>query len=234
MNATTRQIRSGWRDYMIARSLRERVLMLLTAATFIIASGHFLILSPMDEAIAEEQRALSLKHSEIDSMRAATTALIAEYRKDSDAANRARLAELQRALARTDTPLTQLTEGMVAPEEMAKLVEGVLVLNRRLELVDMRNLPPEPLFGNDPGEGGDKTPARQSKATRPDIALYKHGFEITVDGRYTEIVRFLHTLEDLPWKVTWGRLQLETRDYPLSRLVLVVYTFSLREPWLQV
>lgn len=225
------------RNYVDALSLRERVLLTVTATVIVLGGGELFVLAPMVERFEHRAQAIVMKQQEIDAMRSVIGDLVARYRRDSDAANRARLAELRTALSETDAPLTRLTAGMVAPEEMAKLVEDVLLSNQHLDLVQMQNLAPEELLQTHaesaPPEGAtDQT--RPALSQTADIALYKHGLELSVKGRYAELVRFLRTLEALPWKVAWGKVRLEAYEYPLSKLVLVVYTFSLEEAWLQV
>jgi MSHA biogenesis protein MshJ len=64
--------------------------------------------------------------------------------------------------------------------------------------------------------------------------VYQHGMRIEVRGQYLDMVRYLQALERLPVKVLWGRVRLESDDYPASTLSLLIYTLSLDKAWIGV
>jgi MSHA biogenesis protein MshJ len=148
--------------------------------------------------------------------------------KDPGAANRARLAALQEQLGTIDAALAEKTAGLVSPQEMARLVEEILKQNRKLQLVKIESLAPAPL-----GESKKQEQAKPAVA-EPEYVIYRHGTRIELKGRYLDIVDYLKTLEQLPWKVFWGEAVLETDQYPVSTFTLVLYTLSLREGWIGV
>ena len=64
--------------------------------------------------------------------------------------------------------------------------------------------------------------------------FYRHGFEITVSGRYAELVAYLERLEALPWRLSWIEATLDAAARPELTLTLTVHTLSLEEAWLRV
>ena len=62
--------------------------------------------------------------------------------------------------------------------------------------------------------------------------VYKHGMRVELRGGYMDILRYLKSLEALPWKVFWGQAVLKTEKYPDSRLDLLIYTLSTHEGWI--
>ena len=64
--------------------------------------------------------------------------------------------------------------------------------------------------------------------------MYKHGVEITVRGAYTDLYDYLIQLEQLPWHMFWGKLNVSTQDYPEITMTITVYTLSLDKTWLSV
>ncbi|MCK7577902.1 MAG: hypothetical protein MZV65_20440 [Chromatiales bacterium] len=65
-------------------------------------------------------------------------------------------------------------------------------------------------------------------------AVYRHGLRLQVKGRYPDIVRYLHTLENLSWRVMWGEVSLEATNFPATHATLTIYTLSLDQGWIGV
>jgi MSHA biogenesis protein MshJ len=102
---------------------------------------------------------------------------------------------------------------------MARLIEQMLLKNRGLQVMRVESIPAAPLL-----EGGTEG------AT--DTMVYKHGMHIEIKGGYLDILRYLKSLEALPWKVFWGKVTLKTEKYPDSRVSLLIYTLSTHEAWI--
>ncbi len=63
---------------------------------------------------------------------------------------------------------------------------------------------------------------------------YLHPVELVIEGRYLDIVAYLHALEGLPWHFYWRVLELETKQYPLNRVRIELSTVSLDKEWIGV
>jgi MSHA biogenesis protein MshJ len=70
----------------------------------------------------------------------------------------------------------------------------------------------------------------QAEITGP----YVHRVELVVDGRYLDIVKYLHALEALPWHFYWRSLDLKTTEYPMNRVHIELSTLSLDKDWIGV
>ena len=154
---------------------------------------------------------------------------------DSAAVKRTYRDALRGRLAEVSQNLTSLQDGMVPPERMARLLEGVLSQTHGLQLLSLRALPPQRFeTGSEavapPATGKTKKPAAQKTGR----TIYKHSFEITLQGAYSDVYDYLSRLEQLPWKIFWSRLSVQTERYPNLRVTLIVQTLSLTEAWLIV
>ena len=154
---------------------------------------------------------------------------------DSAAVKRTYRDALRGRLAEVAQNLTGLQKGLVPPERMARLLEGVLSHIHGLELLSLRALPPRRL---DAG-GGEAAPPTKGKTakTAPEKSertIYRHSFEITLQGGYSEVYDYLTRLEQLPWKMFWSELSVQTEQYPRLRVTITVQTLSLTEAWLIV
>src|SRR5690606_35904892 len=130
-----------------------------------------------------------------------------------------------------DAELRDMQRGLVAPERMVRLLEGMLAGNSRVRLVSLKTLPVTSLVEPvkqvaDDGSGSVAVEQRQ--------LVYKAGLELTVEGSYPDLVEYQARLEKLPWQMFWARSQLDASRYPEVRLTLTLYTLSLDKAWLIV
>jgi len=207
-----------------ALSLRERALVCLAACAVLGFAGHALVLAPMEA----EQEAL---RSQIAQQRTDTAAIdeaiagrVQAFQLDPDAAARARLNALRQEMGQLGDQLLAIEHGLVPPERMGPLVDGILRANGRLKLVSMRTLAAEAL--------GDKGPATATAASAP--LLYRHGIEVTVRGNYLDMVDYMSALDAMPTRMFWGRAQLDVEGYPAARLTLTLHTLSLDRQWMKL
>jgi MSHA biogenesis protein MshJ len=206
-------------------------------------AGHTFVLAPQDvkqaslrDQIAQQNAAMAVIDGEI-------TARVQGSQVDPDAPARARLNAMQQEMAQLGGQLLALEHGLVPPERMGPLLDGILRANGRLKLVSMRTLPAEPLAG--PGPAPVSAPVSAAIAAAPaapsiaaasgDVPLlYRHGVEVTVRGNYLDMVDYMSALDAMPTRMFWGRAQLDVETYPAARLTLTLHTLSLDRQWMKL
>jgi len=154
---------------------------------------------------------------------------------DSHAVKRTYRDALQGRLAEIDQSIKGLQEGLVPPERMAKLLEGVLARTGGVQLLSLRALPPKRF------ESAEAAPAPKAgaQAAKPapkesERTIYQHGFEVTLQGSYDDLYDYLARLEKLPWQMFWSRISVQAEQHPRLRMTLTVQTLSLTSAWLIV
>ena len=220
-----------------ALTLRERVLVFAALAAACVSLAWFLGLGPMFKQqevlrvqIAEQREAVAGADSAIANK-------VIESGVDPDAATRARIAAVLAETGTLATSLRAVQNGLVAPERMAPLVDAILRANGRLELVQMRTMPVEPVQGGvgaTPAPDGTAGAAGNARPAAPAALLYRHGVEVVVRGNYLDMIAYMAALESMPTQLFWGRAQLETETWPASRLTLTLHTLSLDEKWMKL
>lgn len=154
---------------------------------------------------------------------------------DPDAIKRSYREALRKQLAEIDQSMQGLQRGLVPPEKMAKLLEEMLSRGRGLQLVSLRTLPvqrfetPGTAPAAKPGDKGTKPAPRE-----PERSVYQHGVEMTLQGAYPDVLEYLAQIEQLSWRMFWGRISVNTEQYPRLRVTLTVQTLSLNKAWLIV
>lgn len=229
-----------WTGLFNARSLRERVLITVGIVALVAVVLDTLLLSPLDI----KQKRLSAQLSEARTAIKAGEILIAANsgQADPDEVKRRYRDELRKQIADIDAKLQGLQKQLVPPDQVAKLLEGVLKKERGLTLVSLRKLPVQryqtggaPAAQPAPGAAAQPPAAGAEVANgAPDRSIYQHSFEVSIEGSYAELHGYLARLEALPWQLFWGKVTLDAVAHPKLRLTLTLHTLSLNKAWLVV
>lgn len=236
-------MKQRWKQFALridALSLRERAMIFAAVVAVVIYIVNSLVL---DRFMSEDKRLskqLAQDRSAISTMRAEIRRRAAEHPVDPDAENKAILQKLQEQVAQADERMRNMQNGLVSPDKMASLLEGLLNRNPKLHLVSFKTLPVASLndaFASKPDDKGNSAAAVNDAAVRQNAgaeALYKHGVEIAVQGTYFDIMQYMTQLEGMPWQLVWGKAKLHVDEYPKATLTLELYTLSMEKKWLNI
>lgn len=232
-----------YQDWFDQRTPRERGMIVAAALVVVVFVLYNLLVAPQRAEQARLQEQAKMLKEQTEAIRKQVADVQKSYGQNEGEGGQAHIDALRKKLAAMDPALADVTRSLVSPKEMASLVEQVLRQNRALEVISVESLPVTPLI--QPAASADAAasagPATDSGAGQADAApsvedggFYKHGMVIEVRGRYADIVGYLRSLENLPWKVFWGQVTLVAEDYPKSRVRLVIYTLSLKQKWIGI
>ena len=154
--------------------------------------------------------------------------------QDPNSQNQQRRDLLQAQIAQSQADLDRLQAGKLTPARMAQLLESLLRDKHRLHSVSIQSFSEAfseaSATGTVSGTAPGQKPAEPAKAT----GLYKQGVRVTVRGNYVDLVNYLATLEQQPWKVIWGEATFRVDRYPTGTLSFTLYTLSPDKSWLRV
>lgn len=199
-----------------AFTVRERVLVLLTALVLLAALWHTLLMQPLQQRAAQSRAELTELEQRIVTANRSLEEQIMQLAGGGDE-QRTRIASLRRRIDEINATLGNHAAELIDPAEMAQVLEGVLKEQSRLTLVRIRNTTPDSL-----------STAEESDA----VTFYRHGLEIEVEGSYAACVEYLSAIEALPWRLYWQVLELDVIDYPRNRIRIEVGTLSLDQEWI--
>jgi len=230
-----------------ALSVRERAMVGLAACALLAFVGNAAVLAPMHQNQEALRAQIAQQRSAIAGIDGEITTRVQAFQVDPDAAARARLNALRQEVGQLGEQLLAIEHGLVAPERMGPLVDGILRANGRLKLVSMRTLPVEPLAGPEAASTAATAAATATAVTSAPAAtaasagsgaavplLYRHGVQITVRGNYLDMVDYMGALDAMPTRLFWGRAQLDVEEYPAARLTLTLHTLSLDRQWMKL
>jgi len=211
-----------------AMTLRERAILFVSMLVALFLFADQVLFPTLRNQQKQMEKQISDQIAQLNTINTQITRIVRENTEDPDTVLRARLTELKKRYAELDVSASDITRGLVSPREMTRLVHAMLRDNNALQLVKAENLPPEAI----PLADGQKPEAAPAAAGAP--AIYRHGLRLQVKGRYPDIVRYLHTLERLNWRVMWGEVKLDSERYPVTTATFTIYTLSLDKGWIGV
>jgi MSHA biogenesis protein MshJ len=224
----------NWSAQFLARPRRERAIL----AFALLFGGGFLLFNFGIDTVWQKTRIAQAETlaARTDLLQQKAQLAAVQAVADPDTANRQRLAQLKTAMNAVNTRLTGFEQGMVSPTRMRGFLEDLLARNRGIELLELKTLPPEPVgtpLKNTP-DANHQTAANNAEnpTTPPADGIWQHGIELRLAGSYLDLLNYLTSLEALPQRLMWNRLELKTTTYPRNEMMLRVYTLSLDKDWL--
>ncbi|WP_076538523.1 MSHA biogenesis protein MshJ [Shewanella sp. UCD-KL21] len=199
-------------------SQRERVLIAL-ASIIVVA---MLLYIPV-ETIWKERLKLSHQVTQIESENEVSEQQIALYQQrlamdpNSDYRNRLTLIEQQNQ--QMDANLESQMISMVPANYMPTVLTTLLGNINDVKLVSFSSIAPQPLI-----EVGEEDK----------MNLYSHGIRLTLEGRYFAILKFIQSIEAMPDKLYWKRLDYHVEQHPNATVEIELYTLSINKEFISV
>lgn len=186
-------------------SLRERVLTMAAVLAVMIALFDSLVLQRL------EMRRSQLAQ-QLTGIVAATNDTGATGDGTGAGATLQHTAALAASLSEATARLHSQAAGLVPPQRMTRVIHDVLSRERGVTLISLRSLPPHSLVGGD--------------------GPYVHTVELTLQGRYLDVLSYLQALEGLSWHFYWQSLALDATHYPTTRVTVRLGTVSMSRDWI--
>ena len=232
MTAAERSPGPWWRQQrqrFDALGRRERLLVITAAAAACVMATDALWITPAFKAwsaVHKREAALPgvLAKTAAEAQRNAEAALAQERQLQAE------LAQLRHRLQDGEAAMHEIEANLVGPDRMLALLEQMLDGHGQLRVREMKSLPRTDLVA----EAASKVPGPAGSAPAERPALYRHGIELTLEGSFADLVRYLEALENMPQRLLWGAMQLKVEQHPKALLTLRVYTLSLDRHWLEI
>ena len=220
-------------------TLRERTLVTLgvlgcTWLLWQLTLGDAVLAQQVEVARTVEQLEVQLKNAAAEQQ-----SLRLSRKADPNDALRAEQQTLKALLSELDSTLAGSLSRFVPPERMPAMLQDVLSAHPGLKLKLVKRLPSRsllPTAEQDPElvpADGAAPPAADS-ANAAQANLYLHPLRIEFEGRYFDVLAYLQSLEEGPWRFNWRLLDFETEAYPGGRAVIEIETLSRDPRWLGV
>jgi len=209
-------VRRVLRDWWARRAPRERGLVVVVLALLAASLFDTVWLAPQRAATARAGRELEAARTRLQRVQA----LAAQQADESESALRLRRAALQDRGARARQAIDAAQIDLIAPREMARQLEAILVRHPALRFVGMNATGPRPLVDNGAHGAG--------------AGVFQHGLEVRIEGPYLELLGYLEALERAPYRIYWRELDLRVAASGVPVTNLVFFTLSREPAWLRL
>lgn len=200
------------------RQPREKVLISLCGLVVIILALQTWLLDPLLDRYQQQSSRLQTLQTNQHTMRNTIQQLQSQLSSNPDAEIDIELNHLQTHHQQLSQQLSERMGGLVAPSQMASLLQEVLSKAQALTLVSLASLPAEPIRLTESGVAGD--------------AYFIHPVRLEIIGSYFAIRDYLAALESLPVNYYWRRFHYQVDQHPNGRLILEVYTLGTQKEFI--
>lgn len=191
-----------------ALTSREQWLIALAGWFAISGAGALVFIEPATKAIMDLQAQFSSNEQNTQQLLTLNALKQQKLSASPNAELEAELSTLNREIDVLDDQVQKKVAGLVPAPKMPKLLERVLEQSERLTLLSMASLPAQQITDS------------------KDAGYFVHPIELTLRGRYFDIVRYLSDLEALPEKYYWRSVDYKVTDYPYAEVVIQVYSLG--------
>lgn len=209
-----------------ALNKRERMLVSVTLAVIVVMLFFVVAIEPLMKKSSAVANKIEHKERRINGYNVEIAAFTKALEADPSASIKGEVASLENSDKQVTTMLKQRSVHLMDPVQMSQVLETVLEDKQGITLKRLASLPLNPL------EMSQGTEKEVDGAEELAAAVYSHGFEVVLQGRYSDIYDYLRRLEGLSSSFFWDSLEYKVSTYPNSEVTLRVHTLSAVEGWL--
>lgn len=195
---------------------REKWLMILAILVVLWAGWDSFFYSPLQKQQTQLQEQLTNSETELTAQQQLATQLEAQLLNNPYQTQQKQRNLLKAQYQQLQSKMLQLNQKFVPPELMSRVLNDLLKQNKQLNLIKLDTLPVATLLET------------------PQHPIYKHGLVLQFSGNYLATLKYLKTLEAMPWNFIWDSIEYQVKNYPQAEITLRVYTLSLEKDWLDV
>jgi MSHA biogenesis protein MshJ len=205
-----------------ALSLRERGMLFLVLVAVLYMLAQVALFAPLE---TQQKRALDRignLQKEITAYDEQIQAILRRQSVDPDADNLRLKTQITAQIAALDSQIAGTVQGLIAPQQMARVLEEVILRQSGLKLLRIESLEARPLIEAAEGEAP------------LNAGIWRHGVRLEFEGDYMGALAYVRELQTLPWMLYWDELEIAMDKYPAAHITIVVHTLSLNEGWIGV
>ncbi len=226
------------REKTIAKTLRERLIVLFLIVAVIYGIANFGFIFPLEQKREQLDVRLSAIEIELKKLTAQEKVIAAALTNDPNAVKKREILQLEEQMLDLDKDLQTLSVGLIPADKLPEALHAVLSSIGSLKLLGMETLAATRLSLQEEqvsdlvvesDEEDIVTLVDEPRMRVPTVGVFKHSVEVVLEGKYFDLIDYLQALENLTWKIYWEALDYEVTRYPKAKIKLEVYTLSTEE-----
>lgn len=205
-----------------ALTLRERAMLFFAFIAVLYMLAQLALFGPLEAQQKHALERIGTLQQEIAAFDEQIQNILRRQSADPDADNRHLQQQITAQLATLDRQIAGTVQGLIAPQQMARVLEEVILRQSGLQLLRIESLAARPLLEPQAGE------------VTASAGIWRHGVKMEFAGDYKSALAYVRALQDLPWQLYWDELEIAMEKYPRARITIIVHTLSLNEGWIGV
>lgn len=223
MKLNAQNLRQAWQQ----RQRREQWILCAAALVVPLLLADTLVWNPWRLQMKALNARVAQAEQELQQLSAAQAGA-----SPQDTAALRQLEDLRKRLVQAERSAQDARRRVVSPQQMSAKLREVTAARAAVNVVALRSLPVTPLaeLGAAAGDGANAVGNAAGASPR----LYRHTFELHVEGSYADIARYVEDLERTAGVLRWNALELDASRHPTVAARLEVFTLSEQSSWIQL
>ncbi|MCL1078236.1 MSHA biogenesis protein MshJ [Parashewanella spongiae] len=211
-----------WADRFNTLSIRERSLVVTASIALV---GWLCFLSLESFYLTSQRAHMQLR--DLNKQNELTEQLLTNYQQqlaqDPNLDYRNQLKHVESEIQLLDDRLKTKFVDIVPSDKMPLLLQQLLSRSKGVRLIAMESIAPKPLLD-----------FKDSETKMISLNLYRHGIKLRLNTDYFSFLTFIKSIEALPNKLYWKRLDYQVIEFPQAEVELELYTLSVSKEFISV
>ena len=216
-----------------ALSIRERMLIMITIITLLFIAWDTTLMSPLSSKQEKLINEMQSVNKQLETITKQMASIAKNKSKDNGPELQKRIDDVKQLLSNASKKQTEVTGEFVPPNQMATVLKDMLEAENGLVLKQLKSLGTTP-FKEQNRIVSSETVNGKNKPVKQKSTIYKHGLQIVFEGDFFSTLKYLKSLEAMPWHFYWDTVDYKVQEFPKARVSIIVHTLSLEEWWIGV
>lgn len=220
-------------DRFEALSIRERILIMATIITLVFIAWDNALMLPL--STKQENLIIEMQsvNKQLDKITTQMTLIAKKKPQDNGPELQKRIDDIKQLLVNANKKQTEVTGEFVPPEQMSMVLRDMLEAENGLVLKQLKSLGTTTFKGNNRVVSA-KTVDENDNPEKQKSTIYKHGLKIVFEGDFFTTLKYLKSLEAMPWHFYWDTVDYKVQEFPKARVSIIIHTLSLEAWWIGV
>ena len=204
-----------------ALSFRERLMVIVTVVVLFGFIWWNLFALPLLDKTKRLHKKTKALETEIITINATAAAIRKRIEDGVFKTKQQKLTLLKQELRKVNELLEGKPEALIEPAEMFELMQQLIFAESKLKLTGMKRKEVKSIFSSG---GSESNPEQQPE-------IYRHVLQMSFEGKFESILKYIQKLESLEWKLIWDQITLKTNEYPVIAVDIEISTLSDNKSW---
>ena len=204
-----------------ALQMREKMIVFVGLLLLTLWFGYLYLIEPVTNDIVKATDTIREQQTQHESTQKQIELFLGALGKDPDLSVSESIKNTEASIKQIDQQLSDLTVNFISPHKMRDVLNELLKSDESIRVTDFISLPAQRV-------------GVEGSTGKTDITIYQHGIQLTVEGGYYDLQRYMKRLEGLPWQFYWKSFAYTVLAHPNAKLEIEITTISTNEQFIAI